>query len=80
MAPSFSHIIDVPFVCLPSRLRNDLNVPSPCGEVSLFDMIVQIFAGEIRLGRGFVEGFVSCEVSDSLLCLECILNKEDLPL
>ena len=69
-----SHIENVELVVFTLLLGDELNVPSPRGEVALSDVVVQVLCGIVLVGSCEICSLFAGEVLDALIGLEVILD------
>jgi hypothetical protein len=76
MRPDFSDIIDVIFVLFSILFRNNLNVEGPRRVVPILDCFKEILSGVVFVLYGHLCCLLGCEVFNSLVTLEMVLDKE----
>lgn len=72
--PHFSDIEHVKAIVDCIFLGHHLHEPGPCGEVALFDVVVQIVGGKVLVFQGTLSSFIALKVLDALVGLKVVLD------
>jgi hypothetical protein len=80
MRDNLGDIKDIVLVLLAILLRNELDIPSPRGEIALSNVFIKILESIILVSARELTRLLGSEVLDSLVGLEVVLNVVDLTL
>ena len=78
LRPDLGHVKDVPLIVCRICSRHDLCAHSPGWEIALGNVVEEVTGGIVGVLHSHLGGLLSCEILDTLLCLEVEFDVVDL--